>query len=209
VGTSGGRTFAEPITLSSTDRVDFPLPGTALAIDFNLLASRTRRRQDNTVGLGKFQGLSTAENRKVVAICECFNSPHFHSYPSNLWKSEGARLRRRQGSRAAEASLAMPVGGDAGFCRRRRLFAGAAGSISEGRIALVHLRMPSFDPGLTAFLWAFGLGVFLWLGMLAVGVSSATSFIFAALSAGAIFLFVRLYGVDERRQPSRRRAGAR
>jgi hypothetical protein len=67
----------------------------------------------------------------------------------------------------------------------------------------VHLRMPSFDRGLTSFLWAFGLGLYLWLGMLAIGVGGATAFMFAALSAGAIFLYVRLYGGDEVR-PVRR-----
>jgi hypothetical protein len=73
--------------------------------------------------------------------------------------------------------------------------------------------MPSFDRGLTSFLWAFGLGLYLWLGMLAIGVNKATAFIFAALSAGAIFLYVRLYGGDEvsrpRRQPTKSRAGTR
>jgi hypothetical protein len=64
----------------------------------------------------------------------------------------------------------------------------------------VHLRLPSFDRGLTSFLWAFGLGLFLWLGMLSIGVSGATAFIFAVLSACAIFLFVRLYGEDEVRR---------
>jgi hypothetical protein len=77
----------------------------------------------------------------------------------------------------------------------------------------MHLRMPSFDRGLTSFLWAFGLGLYLWLGMLAIGVSGATAFIFAALAAGAIFFVVRLYGGDEtrppRRQSTRRRAGIR
>jgi hypothetical protein len=57
--------------------------------------------------------------------------------------------------------------------------------------------MPSFDRGLTSFLWAFGLGLFLWLGMLSIGIDGATAFIFAALSACAIFFFVRLYGDDE------------
>lgn len=64
----------------------------------------------------------------------------------------------------------------------------------------MHLRMPSFDRGLTSFLWAFGLGLFLWLGMLAIDVSSATAFIIAVLSACAIFLFVRLFGEDEVRR---------
>ena len=64
----------------------------------------------------------------------------------------------------------------------------------------MHLRLPSFDRGLTSFLWALGLGLYLWLGMLAIGVSGATAFIFSLLAAGAIFLFVRLYGDDEVRR---------
>ena len=75
----------------------------------------------------------------------------------------------------------------------------------------MHLRLPSFDRGLTSFLWGFGLGLYLWLGMLAIGVSAATAFIFAALGGGAIFLFVRLYGADEGRgargQSTKSRAG--
>jgi hypothetical protein len=63
--------------------------------------------------------------------------------------------------------------------------------------------MPAFDRGLTSFLWAFGLGLFLWLGMLAVGVSGGTAFIFAILSACAIFLFVRIRGEDEIRRTRR------
>jgi len=75
----------------------------------------------------------------------------------------------------------------------------------------MHLRQPSFDRGVTSFLWAFGLGLYLWLGMLAVGVSGATAFILSALAAGAIFLIVRLYGGDEPRgsQSTRTRAGSR
>lgn len=69
----------------------------------------------------------------------------------------------------------------------------------------MHLRAPSVDKGVQAFLWAFFFFLYLWLGMLAVGVSGATAFIFAGLSAGAIFLFVRIYGEDEpsRRPPAR------
>ena len=76
----------------------------------------------------------------------------------------------------------------------------------------MHLRQPSFDRGVTSFLWAFGLGLFLWLGMLAVGVEGATAFIFSLLAAGAIFLVVRIYGGNEVRRPSqssRTRAGRR
>jgi hypothetical protein len=58
----------------------------------------------------------------------------------------------------------------------------------------MHLRPPSIDRGVTSFLWAFGLGLYLWIGMLSVGVSQPTAFILGVLSAGAIFLFVRRFG---------------
>ena len=58
----------------------------------------------------------------------------------------------------------------------------------------MHLRTPSIDRGVTSFLWAFGLGLYIWIGLLAIGVSSATAFIIGALSMGAIFLFVRTFG---------------
>jgi hypothetical protein len=61
----------------------------------------------------------------------------------------------------------------------------------------VHLRPPSIDPGVTSFLWAFALGLFVWGGLLAVGVSQGTALVMALLSFGAIFLFVRLRGGDE------------
>ena len=73
----------------------------------------------------------------------------------------------------------------------------------------MHLRQPSFDRGVTSFLWAFGLGLYLWLGMLAIGVGGATAFIISALAACGIFLLVRLYGGDEPRQSRRTRAGSR
>jgi hypothetical protein len=70
----------------------------------------------------------------------------------------------------------------------------------------VHLRAPSVDKGVQAFLWAFFFFLYLWLGMLALDVSGGTAFIIAAISGGAIFLFVRVYGEDE---PSRRTPPAR
>jgi hypothetical protein len=60
-----------------------------------------------------------------------------------------------------------------------------------------HLRPPSFSKGTTSFIWGFCLGLFIWLGMLAVGVSGATAFIVGAVSGAAIFLFVFVYGRDE------------
>ena len=58
----------------------------------------------------------------------------------------------------------------------------------------MHLRPPSIDRGVTSFLWAFGLGLYIWLGLVAIGVSSATAIIIGALSLGGSFLFVRTYG---------------
>jgi hypothetical protein len=68
---------------------------------------------------------------------------------------------------------------------------------------LMHMpRPPAFDHGVVSFIWGLGLGIYVWLGLLAVGVDQAVALIFGALSAGAIFLFVRLYGDEEpRRQP--------
>jgi carbon monoxide dehydrogenase subunit G len=51
---------------------------------------------------------------------------------------------------------------------------------------------------LTAFLWASFFFLYLWLGMLAVDVSGANAFIFAALFGGAIFLFVRICSDEDR-----------
>jgi hypothetical protein len=60
----------------------------------------------------------------------------------------------------------------------------------------VHLRPPSIDRGVTSFLWALGLGVFIFLGLVAVGIHRGTALIVALLSFGAIFLFVRTQGED-------------
>ena len=60
----------------------------------------------------------------------------------------------------------------------------------------MHLRPPIIDRGVTSFLWALGLGLFIWLGLLAIGASGGTSLMVALLSFGAIFLFVRTQGGD-------------
>jgi hypothetical protein len=67
-------------------------------------------------------------------------------------------------------------------------------------------RPPSIDHGIISFLWAFGLAVFIWAGLLAVGVSEATSVISAGVAGFLIFVYVRTYGEDEPRPRRRERA---
>ncbi|HET8606118.1 MAG TPA: hypothetical protein VFL66_03715 [Gaiellaceae bacterium] len=64
-----------------------------------------------------------------------------------------------------------------------------------------HFRPPSVDHGVISFLWGIALGIFIWFGLRAIGVGNAESFMIAAVSAFAIFLFVRVYGEDEPRRP--------
>jgi hypothetical protein len=63
------------------------------------------------------------------------------------------------------------------------------------------MRLPALSHGVVSFLWALGLGAFIWAGGVAVGVSSAAAFVVAAVAACAIFLFVRVYGEEEPRRP--------
>jgi hypothetical protein len=67
----------------------------------------------------------------------------------------------------------------------------------------MHLRMPSIDKGVQAFLWALVFFLYLWLGMLAVGVSGPTSFVLALVASALIFLFVRILGDDGPARPRR------
>jgi hypothetical protein len=60
-----------------------------------------------------------------------------------------------------------------------------------------HLRPPAFSPGFTSFLWGVGLGIFIWLGLLAIGIGSGTAFLFGVVAAVLIFFYVRLFGADQ------------
>jgi hypothetical protein len=75
--------------------------------------------------------------------------------------------------------------------------AGTGSSLSLPYISLMHLRPPSIDPGVTSFIWAFGLALFLWLGQLAIGISQGTALVIALLAFAAMFLFIRLQGGDD------------
>jgi hypothetical protein len=59
-----------------------------------------------------------------------------------------------------------------------------------------HLRPPSVDKGVSAFLWSFGFFLYMWFGAMGVGVGRGVAFILSAVAAGAIFLFIRIYGED-------------
>jgi hypothetical protein len=58
----------------------------------------------------------------------------------------------------------------------------------------MHLRMPSIDPGVQAFVWAVVFFLFMWLGALAVDVSGGVAFVVSLVAAAAIFVFVRTRG---------------
>jgi hypothetical protein len=62
----------------------------------------------------------------------------------------------------------------------------------------MHLRMPSIDQGVQAFVWAVVFFLFLWLGALAIDLPSGTSFVIALVAAAAIFVVVRTRGGDQR-----------
>ena len=77
------------------------------------------------------------------------------------------------------------------------IWCGVASHVRLGcRIGAMHLRMPSIDQGVQAFVWAVIFFLILWLGMLAVDVSGGTALILSLVLAAAIFLLVRLRGED-------------
>jgi len=69
-------------------------------------------------------------------------------------------------------------------------------------------RPPSIDQGVIAVLWAVGLGIYIYFGLIAVGQSGATAIVIALVSFAAIWLLVRLRGEETplRRGPKRRRS---
>jgi hypothetical protein len=64
----------------------------------------------------------------------------------------------------------------------------------------MHLRPPAIAHGITSLIWAILLGLFIWIGGVAVGISGAIAFIAGAVGGFLIFLFVRAYGEDEPRR---------
>jgi polyisoprenoid-binding protein YceI len=54
---------------------------------------------------------------------------------------------------------------------------------------------PVVDPGISSFVWAVVFFLYLWLGMVVVGVSSATAFVVALVTGCFLFLLIRTRGV--------------
>jgi hypothetical protein len=75
---------------------------------------------------------------------------------------------------------------------------------------VAHLRPPSITHGVVSFLWGLFFGTFIWVGSVAVGVTSATAFIVGSVLGFLIFLAVYVYGADAPSgQPERRAAPPR
>jgi hypothetical protein len=60
----------------------------------------------------------------------------------------------------------------------------------------MHLRAPSVDQGVQAFIWSLVFFLYIWLGALAVDVQGGIAFVVSLVVAAGIFLFVRLRGGD-------------
>jgi len=58
----------------------------------------------------------------------------------------------------------------------------------------MHLRAPSVDKGVQAFIWALVFFLFLFFGMRLIGVEGATALVLSGVAAFVIFLLVRTRG---------------
>ena len=58
---------------------------------------------------------------------------------------------------------------------------------------------PSIAPGVAAFIWAVVFGVFVWIGLLAIGAPLGTSVAFGALTVFLSFVIIRVRGSDAAR----------
>jgi hypothetical protein len=64
----------------------------------------------------------------------------------------------------------------------------------------MHLRFPAFSPGFSAFVWGLVLGTYIFIGLLAIGISKPTSLVTGILGGFLIFFYVRLNGADQLRR---------
>jgi membrane associated rhomboid family serine protease len=61
-------------------------------------------------------------------------------------------------------------------------------------------RPPAFSPGFQSFLWGVILGGYVWIGLLAIGTSAGSAFLFGLVAGVLVFFFVRLRGEDRLRR---------
>jgi hypothetical protein len=83
------------------------------------------------------------------------------------------------------------------------------GAASSGSTTIAEMhppRPPSIDQGVIAAIWAAGLGIYIYFGLLAIGESGATAIVIALVSFAGIWLLVRLRGEEPVRRPRRRRS---
>jgi len=82
-----------------------------------------------------------------------------------------------------------------------------SGSTTIAAMPLPHPpRPPSIDQGVIATIWAVGLAIYIYFGLLAVGASGATAIVIALVSFAGIWLLVRLRGEEPVRRPRRPRS---
>ena len=68
-------------------------------------------------------------------------------------------------------------------------------------------RPPSIDQGVIALIWAVGLSIYIYFGLIAIGESAAIAIVISLVSFAGIWLLVRLRGEEKpERPPNRRRS---
>lgn len=68
-------------------------------------------------------------------------------------------------------------------------------------------RPPSIDQGVIALIWAVGLAIYIYFGLIAIGESAAIAIVISLVSLAGIWLLVRLRGEEKPvRRPGRRRS---
>lgn len=68
-------------------------------------------------------------------------------------------------------------------------------------------RPPSIDQGVIALIWAVGLAIYIYFGLIAIGESAAIAIVISLVSLAGIWLLVRLRGEEKPvRRPRRRRS---
>jgi hypothetical protein len=60
----------------------------------------------------------------------------------------------------------------------------------------MHLRAPSIDQGVLAFVWSLVFFLYMWIGAILIDVPGGIALVVSLLAAAAIFLFVRTRGGD-------------